>query len=694
MFRFGRSASPPPAVRWTQLLPLLEDDDRRAAVEREYPETARESFLRALRRVDATAADQVLVAGRQLEAAAPLANYPTVAIAGMLNSGKTSLVATFLSNSGKNRTLRGEANHEGTHRFVLWLPQKWQEDTEIWSLLLRRIGEALGHAPEMLLESPQEAHRQYNNASGGADALAVPLIATDPGLNALGLGLLDCPDIVSDAAFGRGAPEVRRELLRRAATLCSAFVVVTGAEAIRDATLGELLRMSTELMPGVPRLLAINKVRPRQTPESVWANSQELVNHHRIDAIYAAYDFDVAASAPFIPNPHRDEAPASTIDQLPCFYRVHKDSEDNPPATISSDRLLSALPAQLDRTELFEQVRLSLESRLHDALWTNGVHRLTQAAGCATEEANFIRNELLQAALDFFARREPGGKIAELRLHQSERIVRQLTQAFADAAPWYARFGMRMNSHMRRLAGGASDLVSKFTPSRVAEAAASSVREKIKVGKQGSVLTAERLRDAIVCRIDIHRIPLLKDEVDLVQRGLKAIDRFDDEDFTALDPKSLQEAVQEVWRQMPVSKKMKAGVTPLAIIFAAFGAALMAPIDFGGTGVIFAASIKELLVAAGFSLAAVTWGGGLAIVDVEQQAARQQLSNFLAVLCDTLGVPRAKPQGPPLQVRVGNQTIRLPDPTIRQRTLPDTCLVQWRVRNEFVQELQQHIAQS
>ncbi len=137
---------------------------------------------------------------------------------------------------------------------MLWLPSAWQNDAELWGLLMSRIGDAIGHPPEMLSEDPSEAHLQYNNRGGDGDSLAVPLVATDPRLDSIGIGLLDCPDIVSDEAFGLGSPQARRELLGRAATLCSAFMVVSSAESSRDATLGDLLRIASDLMPGVPRL--------------------------------------------------------------------------------------------------------------------------------------------------------------------------------------------------------------------------------------------------------------------------------------------------------------------------------------------------------------------------------------------------------------------------------------------------------
>ncbi|CAN0492884.1 unnamed protein product, partial [Hapterophycus canaliculatus] len=146
-----------------------------------------------------------------------LAGRPTVAVAGMLNSGKTSLVSSFLSPSGQARTLRGTSNREGTHRFVLWLPESWRKDVELWSLLIERIGEALGAPPEELADDPDEAAAQYNNRSGDVALLSVALLATDPGLDEVGVGLLDCPDIVSDEELGLGSPEERKKLLGRAA---------------------------------------------------------------------------------------------------------------------------------------------------------------------------------------------------------------------------------------------------------------------------------------------------------------------------------------------------------------------------------------------------------------------------------------------------------------------------------------------
>ncbi len=495
---FGQRRRENETIDWTSLLSLLEDDDRRAAVERIFPNEGRESYLTALRRLDSTVAANVLAAGRQLYTASQLVDWPTVAIAGMLNSGKTSLVATFLSEQGRARTLRGANNDQGTHRFVLWLPSAWQNDVELWGLLMSRIGDAIGHPPEMLAEDPSDAHLQYNNRGGDGDSLAVPLVATDPRLDSIGIGLLDCPDIVSDEAFGLGSPQARRQLLGRAATLCSAFVVVSSAESSRDGTLGDLLRIASDLMPGVPRLLAVNKIRARQTPDQVLETFGPVAKTHGIESIYAAYDFDVPSSRPYIPA--SDEVLAAALepdsDPLPVFFSLSEDIDDNPPAAISDDRLLDALPSRLDRSQLFEKFRIALQASLRTAVWDESFALIDRDADQSVKATKKAQQCLLDAALEFFAHRE-AGEVTELRLHQSERIIRQLSESFAVTAPWYARWGVRLNARVRRIFGGAGDFIRQLTPSAIAQRTAGEIKDKFWRGEYGGLMTPERLTHAI-----------------------------------------------------------------------------------------------------------------------------------------------------------------------------------------------------
>ena len=695
MFGLGRSDKAQ-TIDWAGLHSLLEDDDRRAAVHQLYPDDIRESYLHAVKRLDPKAESDVLSAGRRLHSAAQLVNWPTVAIAGMLNSGKTSLVATFLSEHGRARTLRGDNNDQGTHRFVLWLPAAWRKDSDLWGLLMSRIGDAVGRPPEMLAEDPKQAHLQYSNHGGNAEALQIPLVATDPGLEEAGIGLLDCPDIVSDESFGLGSPQVRREILGRAATLCSAFMVVTSAESSRDQALGNLMRIASDLMPGIPRLLAVNKIRPRQTPDQVVETFGPLARGHAIETVYAAYDFEVPASRPFIPA--SDEVVAAALqpdaDPLPVFFSVSKDPDDNPPASIGGDRLLASLPHTLDRANLFEKFRVALELSLRSATWDLGFKKIDRDADQSREQTVRAQECLLQTSLDFFAHRQVGGEVAELRLHQSQRIVRQLSESFAATAPWYARWGVRMNTAARRVFGGAGDFIRQLTPTAMARRTAGEIKDKFTSGEYGGLMTPERLQKAIELHGGAVSLTHWYTDAGIVDRAAwndateTAISRFERDDFTSLDPRRLDEAVRQMWAEVPMRKKLAAGLTPLAAMLATFGGVLMIPIDFGATHFIAAASIPELLAAAGLTTLSTMWAGGQNTRNVGQQAARQQLADFQAVLCDTLGVARIEQSA---TIVVGGVSEKIPLSQITRRDAIGPKLTLYRIRDEFRQELQRLI---
>ena len=692
--KFGfRRNKEPEAIDWPSLHSLLEDDDRRAAVEYFFPDHSRESFLAATQRLNQVIAAQISTTGRKLSTASKLVNWPTVAVAGMLNAGKTSLVATFLSESGRARTLRGTNNDQGTHRFVLWLPSEWQQDAELWGLLMSRIGEAIGQPPEILSENPTEAHRQYNNLGGSDQTLQVPLVATDPWLDEVGLGLLDCPDIVSDEAFGLGSPDQRRTLLGRAATLCSAFLVVTSAESSRDGTLGDLLRIASDLMPGVPRLLAVNKIRARQSPDQVLDTFRPLAQAHGIETVYAAYDFEVPTSRPFIPG--FDESAvayeARNREPLPVFFSLSEDADDNPPAAISDDRLLHALPLRLDRGKLFEKFRLALQTNLRNVIWDSAFPLIDTGADKTQKSTSQAQQCLLDAAVDFFAHREVGGEIADLRLHQSERIVRQLSESFSATAPWYARWGVRLSAKVRRVFGGAGDLIRQFTPSAVAQKTADEIKDKFRRGDYGGLLTPQRLASSIERHGGRIALSHLCSESGVPDSNTweycsdAAISRFERDDFTSLDPRRLDKAVRTMWDEVPTHKKLAAGLTPLAAMLATFGGVLMIPIDFGATHLIASASIPELLAAAGLTTLSTLWAGSQNMRNVGRQAARQQLADFHAVLCDTFGVARPDI---PQTIRVAGVKEPVGPSKIVVREPCSQALPVYRVRDEFRQELQ------
>ncbi|MGI9474296.1 MAG: hypothetical protein ACR2NZ_22335, partial [Rubripirellula sp.] len=535
----------------------------------------------------------------------------------------------------------------------------------------------------------------------------------------VGIGLLDCPDIVSDEAFGLGSPKARRELLGRAATLCSAFLVVTAAESSRDGTLGDLMRIASDLMPGVPRMLAVNKIRARQSPDQVFDTFQPLAKTHGVETIYAAYDFEVPSSRPFIPG--ADESMAAVLDPdadaFPVFFSLSEDPDNNPPASIPEDRLLSALPTKLDRGQLFEKFRVALQSSLRNVIWEEAYGTIDRDADQSQLETTKAQKCLLEASLDFFAHREIGGEVSELRLHQSERIIRQLSESFAVTAPWYARWGVRLNTRVRRIFGGAGDFVRQLTPSAIAQRTAGEIKDKFRRGEYGGLMTPERLTQSIDRHGGVTALahwsrgsaspdmnatpksiaagdsraeqPAIIDVAAWNEAAEAAILRFERDDFTSLDPRRLDDAVREMWSEVPTHKKLAAGLTPLAAMLATFGGVLMIPIDFGATHLIASASIPELFAAAGLTTLSTLWAGGQNTRNVGQQAARQQLADFHAVLCDTFGIARMTE---PATIRVDGSTEKVVPSKIVVRDPIGNALPLYRIRDEFRQELQRIVA--
>lgn len=705
MFGQKRRKRQPP-IDWPRLQALLEDDDQRAAVNRLYPDPRPESFLSSLRRVEPKLASEVMSAGRLVHNGAKIAEYPTLAVAGMLNSGKTSLVASLLSPEGRKRTLRGIANRQGTHRFVLWLPEKWREEDELWNLLLEDFGDAIGHPPELLADSAEEAHQQYNNRDGGAASLGIPLVATDQALDKIGIGLLDCPDIVSDEVFGVGSPEQRRMLLGRASPFCSAFLVVSTPSMARDRSLGEILQTISDLMPGIPRYLAVNKIRAAQTAEDVLESFEPQASKFGVDRVYGAYDFEIPSCENYIPKSAQDGdreilIENSAEDPQPIFFSLRSDSDQNPPAAISSERLLTHLPTELDRPASSDQFLSGRQAALRRAIWDVGLVAINDDAEKSNQKTARAQRTLLDTTLGLFTKQNAAGKITEVRMHQSERIVKQLATAFCDAAPWYARWGVRINTFIQLRTKAASDLLKQYAPTKLAETYAESIKEKFKTKKVGLLVDPSDL-DESLRRFGApltlpHWFGQTNDPLDAndwKEANTDVLRIFDENDRVQFDSEQLNQVAEEMWRHIPRHKKLAFGLTPLAALLATFGSILMLPFDFG-TSVLANASIVELLAAAGLTAFSAYWAGGKSAQTLSNQAAVEQMSMFYAILCRRLGVDAGSPL-PSISIKQTKVTFpepNLPSGATGQHGGADSkCLSVYQVSDVFRNELASFIS--
>ena len=121
-----------------------------------------------------------------------------------------------------------------------------------------------------------------------------------------------------------------------------------------------------------------------------------------------------------------------------------------------------------------------------------------------------------------------------------------------------------------------------------------------------------------------------------------AMKRFAAEDKTLLDPKELDEWSKQIWDNMPLKQKLWKGTQPLALLMGPLLAAVLVPIDGGGTAVLVFASAKELLAAAGIAaLLSPTFGGHEALKIVHRETPWRQLSDLFAIVCDSLNVRHA-----------------------------------------------------
>ena len=384
-------------------------------------------------------------------------------------------------------------------------------------------------------------------------------------------------------------------------------------------------------------------------------------------------------------------------DPQPVFFSVDEDADNNPPAAIPDDRLLRELPKRLDRSESSDKFILAREHSLRSYLWESAFAAVDRDADRSAAQSQKASDCLMDTSLEFFARREPGGKVLELRLHQSQRIIRQLSESFALTAPWYARWGVRMNTWVQKALGGASDFIKQLTPTAIAKRTAGEIKEKFQRGEYGGLMTPERLQTAIDRFGGSIALSHWFDEKGQVIDQMKwneaadsAVSRYERDDFTTLDPRRLDDAVRQMWAEVPMRKKLAAGLTPLAAMLAAFGGVLMIPFDFG-TSMVVSASIPELFAALGLTTLATMWAGGQSTRNVGQQAARQQLADFHAVLCDTFGVARPTAEQ---TIRLGDADETLPKSQIVRRESIGPTLSVYRIRDDFRQELQRLLPRS
>jgi hypothetical protein len=634
---------------------------------------------------------------------------PIVAVLGMLNAGKSSLVATFLAppkRSCAGRVLIGSANTEGTHRFVLWLPESWKSNSVIWGFLSSRLSNVFGCAPEELATNPEQAALQYNDLStreviDGAgkpvrrSALEIPLVATDSKLDQLGIALMDCPDVQTGLMSGwqaqgagprstrldelsMAAAQARFTVLEKSSPICSAFIVVLPANAMHDQTVSRLLKMLESKMPHVQRILAVNRVPRKYDSAEISQEMRTLYGFSNPSRIYMAYHFE---------GPERREklecVPSELSDRndmlLPAFYRIDHSPVPQPPQPLDDAAWMLRLGEQLQGNALLAD---AIESSL-TTLKISAGRGLQTAQGWIAESNRrlvSLHNIIAQACLDFSLDPQAPAASPRIRLQASRQVVEQIAQSLERTAPWWAKPGR----WMQRLAQASKDSVGYATswmkmPSWMLDrgnTVGQWARGRLQRGESGKIVTADVLVDALAKsdREGILNLDTRGDDREKIREACqRAITRFQAESSTQLDPQQVDQLTKKLWEQMPMGKRIISGVAPAGILFAPLLAVIMIPLDFGGSSVLVFASLKELLFAgaAGFGLMLAS-GDGMPQM-AESESAWQQLSDLVAVLTDELGLDRKSTDDPTL-LTLGAISRRLAPSSIASVKQPVRCV--------------------
>jgi hypothetical protein len=636
---------------------------------------------------------------------------PIIGVLGELNSGKSSVVASFLSEQGKARLPRGEDNEHGTHRFVYWVPSKWMQDSSIKSGFLDLLERAHGHHREFLSLDPQQSAKQYRSGIDDFEKIAIPLIADDPALDALDAAFLDCPDAQTrdrlsdedDTQHDRLA-NPRLEFIGKSSLICSAFLLVWERGKLRDRMLETFLENIRGRLSKAPLYLLVNKIRPEQgQPTRTRGDSdlEQLIQRFRIDACYGAFDFDIFARGD---QPGWQELTPVPLVKLgndsrsPQFFQLESSAEANLPEQVEAERFLQNLPAQLNPAELqqakqqdhwSELARLTSESivcvdhwiasrneraaTVHRGLLKLCTQRFTDPV--THEPLQILSREYAEAFAESFVRTAPIWA----------RVILKGTKPFDKGMKWCGRQVQGLTSKLRNL-----KLRDYLLPdmSQSAERIKDSLRktdEAKATEKQFEELgvAGVQLTDAKSLSQQMHGQRWVSEKIteacleqawtQVVANAHRYRLKYDDQD------EQFDQETSEFWNSANAWQKTKlVGSSLLKTLgaVAAIGGVAVAAID-GGATLFVTYSFGTTLSAAlpGLSaLGVAALGGAGALAGVHLSAVHQNtlpnLSRYFALACDAFGVPRQL-HDTSIRVSFGREPkkseFRLPEPKIPQQ---------------------------
>ena len=588
--------------------------------------------------------------GGELDRAMSLAeavfNKPIVAVAGLNDQGKSSLVASFLSPAGAGRVLRGTGSRQATYRFTLWLPASWGADLQLHADLDKALASVFGHAPERLPEESAAAFAAQN----ANDALHIPLMAWDERLDDLGLALLDCPDIQKrPPGAAEGSADCRFEVLKKAGALCAATIIVARAE---NATT-QAIKQVRGAIPGSLHVYAFNQVAPNE-PENIQHELLADLRQAQLppDALcFAAYDYRMTGYEERTPkwDTNRQATAAGTALRFPCFFRLTDNAEESAPELISEARSLHHLAKILNPDSLIRDFHRETRHRL--AIAAQSALQVIEHKVAGQEG----RVKTAQSQVEECCRESLKGD-GGLRIILNAEMAQDFTDSILRCAPWYIKGPLKVKTGAAWVAGKVSGVLSKMTPDVVARFGrtirlAISARKSLKslfTRSVGKVAAPEEPTKDTFSRMLYARWSEV-DETAIQTSADRIFDKFDAVGLSNLSSAKWDSIARSFWLTAP---KGKAALTTAlsmvvalgALIYTAFdplGGAVLTSFALGSKGLV-ALTIKELLTAVGVG----TLVGGACAVGLQKALEKElgplQIRRFFTLACDELGLPRDK----------------------------------------------------
>jgi hypothetical protein len=443
----------------------------------------------------ANQAERAEAFGKVLHAARALlsmSQYPIMAVLGGLNAGKSSVVASFLSSSGRQRVPRGQADKQGTHRFVYWVPESWLKEEAIRNAFFELLTAVHGPEREYPSDDPLKAEGQYGSGRNDLAVLKIPLIATDTNLDALQTALLDCPDVQT---HDRDAPasasrldNPRLDFLMDSSRICSAFLVVWLRGQMRDGLLGVMLKRLRERAVKAPVYLLLNQIEPGEGEPARTLYDSDVIRNLKDSGIgdhcYGAFDFNLSGWKSLTPQPlvkshNADKQVTKQHDShktklIPQFFVISTDAAKNAPETIPEDHYLIHLPRRLNVAELQQQ-------KLHDS-WNELGLRIREDLDHVQAWAESRRDRaraIHQGLLDFCVQKFTDPQNHEPVQGASREFPGKLQTSFVRTAPIPVRLALKLSQPFEKVVNKALKTLSRFNPLRRAGEELSELESKI-----------------------------------------------------------------------------------------------------------------------------------------------------------------------------------------------------------------------